>query len=760
MKTYMKKWFTLVELLVVVTVLSILASIAYIGIDNYFASSRDSKRIYDMQQITNVMQLYFNGNSEYPEPSDAVEVTFSGALAWKQGTFWASVTRKLRSFWNDIPLDPLHKNEYSYSLTNMWTEYQIGMMKETFKETEGLGELALINKANAANIPGAFISWNYNGFIVRVIDGSINYFIASPSIIASDLTSTDVLDIMSERKLAYQDFFNLPASYSEFENTLGGFDFNVSDPLVFSGNLNDLKSEQALLDFDAKLKYVYATTPTESFAKYISLLQEDSLTNIKSFLTRKFKILFRTYFNCKDILDDGASRGDGEYEIDPDGDGWQDPYMVYCDMTTDGGWWTRVGGNHLLNADFSWGTHIIGAEQNTSLNHSIISLWTEVDENQYALKQTGNYSSYYKLWFPDESILRQGYEIRMTAWRSDSSSEWPMKVTLMWGKNTPWTLGTCTTGNSLNPSCYFSNFNRKLLYAPNFWAWWILSNIDISVKAPTTDVTTSYLDGGVLFDGFIPSSNYSSSYGWVYGYTQAEKEAIDAWVRAWWFLISTNNESTWDPLWEYFGMPTIQYGWNQSVLWDVENIDHPLVNGSIGLGVDLRGQSLVWAYARAALGWTVLPGDIILARDRYNPKLPTVLLRRHGQGHILFVSDDGMFMQMWGGNTFDASNNQTVFASNIMTFAIETAAGINPREWYIFHNRLYYSDGTFSANGEDVVLDTITVEDDGVERTWTKEQVRHTIYKNPESFSWFLGLDANNNKELYYTWLKLELYYR
>jgi len=126
---------------------------------------------------------------------------------------------------------------------------------------------------------------------------------------------------MSERKLAYQDFFNLPASYSEFENTLGGFDFNVSDPLVFSGNLNDLKSEQALLDFDAKLKYVYATTPTESFAKYISLLQEDSLTNIKSFLTRKFKILFRTYFNCKDILDDGASRGDGEYEIDPDGDG-------------------------------------------------------------------------------------------------------------------------------------------------------------------------------------------------------------------------------------------------------------------------------------------------------------------------------------------------------------------------------------------------------------------------------------------------------
>ncbi|MDD5213746.1 MAG: prepilin-type N-terminal cleavage/methylation domain-containing protein, partial [Candidatus Gracilibacteria bacterium] len=68
MNLHKTKAFTLVELIIVITILAILATIGFMSYQLYTADARDGKRVADLGQMKNGLEIYQAKNSVLPVP--------------------------------------------------------------------------------------------------------------------------------------------------------------------------------------------------------------------------------------------------------------------------------------------------------------------------------------------------------------------------------------------------------------------------------------------------------------------------------------------------------------------------------------------------------------------------------------------------------------------------------------------------------------------------------------------------------------------
>lgn len=195
-----KQAFTLVELIVTITILAILWTIAFISLQGYSADARDSKRISDVNHIKTSLELHSLAAWKYPLPDNSHDVTWSWTVARHQWTIWDTVTDILSRTLNSKPVDPLYNTEYIYSVTLSQTQYEVMSVYESDMVYNWITKASAVS--NTVRIDG-----NYNWIYVK----TSTLLIPTPSIINALMDWSDLLlDAESIKSQVVDRWTNIP----------------------------------------------------------------------------------------------------------------------------------------------------------------------------------------------------------------------------------------------------------------------------------------------------------------------------------------------------------------------------------------------------------------------------------------------------------------------------------------------------------------------------------------------------------------------
>ncbi len=258
--------FTLVELIIVITIFAILSVIWFLTYKSIITTAKDTKKVNDIKTISNQLRLISIKNNLLPEPESSNKIFF-----WSSNIdLWIVWDNLSYSIWlKESLLDSEMLKNYTYS--KYWiNNYEISTIIDN---SSRLG-YSFINKAysNYYN-KVAFIEWNYNWYFVKYNSWSNINFLSLPSI---TLTDKDIIiqDWLTTTGVVIRGLNNLPYSYNGSIDTNFYNNFEYTPYLLYSW-LDCPTNYEDIIEFVDNLQLSYQSIRNWQY-DYIKSLYYDS----------------------------------------------------------------------------------------------------------------------------------------------------------------------------------------------------------------------------------------------------------------------------------------------------------------------------------------------------------------------------------------------------------------------------------------------------------------------------------------------------
>jgi len=122
-KIKLNSGFTIIELLIVIAIIGILATMIIAGVEHMQTKSRDTRRIEDMNQISKALELYHVSYFKFPKSTDEIVLI---------GTDDVSTALIEEGTISSISKDPLYPDyTYRYQTNSIGTSYTLRFCLET-----------------------------------------------------------------------------------------------------------------------------------------------------------------------------------------------------------------------------------------------------------------------------------------------------------------------------------------------------------------------------------------------------------------------------------------------------------------------------------------------------------------------------------------------------------------------------------------------------------------------------------------------------